>query len=58
MNPSEALRRGSRHCEAAVRLGHVHAAWRRKHIGGMVMFGRDGGGSGELGYGVSTDDLG
>ena len=34
------------------------AAWRHKHIGGMVMFQCDGSGSGELGYGMSTYDLG
>ena len=31
---------------------------RRKHISGTVMFWRDSGGSGELGYGVITYDLG
>ena len=34
------------------------AARRCKHIGGMVMFQGDDGGRGELGYGVSTNNLG
>ena len=41
-----------------VLLGDIGLGGSATHIGGTVMFRRDGGGSGELGYGMSTYDLG